>query len=149
MKILIFLFAVAVSLMSCAQKVEEVITTPDGKVIKTDSKDLNPYNLEEIVTEFYKNINDASKLDKLMSFRFYQKTPYNKFKEVILEKSKKFGILKGLKKINTEFSPDKKAVKYTFDIEYDKAKTQEILVLIKENEKDNFKIFEYNYQEIK
>jgi len=148
MKRLIFLFAVTISLISCAQKVEDVITTPDGKVI-TDSKDINPYNLEETVKEFYKNINDASKLDKLMSFRFYQKIPYNKFKEMMSEKSKKFGNVTNINKLNSEFSPDKKAVKYTFDIEYDKTKTQEILVLIKENENDNFKVFEYAYQEIK
>lgn len=148
MKRLIFFFAVTISLISCAQKIEDVITTPDGKVI-TGSKDINPYNLEETVKEFYKNINDASKLDKLMSFRFYQKIPYSKFKEIISEKSKKFGNVKYINKLSSEFSPDKKAVKYTFGIEYDKTKTQEILVLIKENEKDNFKIFEYAYQEIK
>lgn len=148
MKRLIFLFAVTISLISCAQKVEDVITTPDGKVI-TDSKDINPYNLEETVKKFYQNINDASKLDKLMSFRFYQKIPYNKFKEIISEKSKKFGNATNINELNSEFSPDKKAVKYTFNIEYDKTKTQEILVLIKENENDNFKIFEYAYQEIK
>jgi len=148
MKRLIFLFAVTISLISCAQKVEDVITTPDGKVI-TDTKDINPYNLEETVKKFYQNINDASKLDKLMSFRFYQKIPYSKFKEIISEKSKEFGNVKNINKLSSEFSPDKKAVKYTFGIEYDKTKTQEILVLIKENEKDNFKIFEYAYQEIK
>jgi len=150
MKRLILLFIILISLNSCAQnKVEEFITTPDGKRIETKNNDLNPNNLDKTVEEFYNNISEVSKLDNLISFRFYQKIPYNKFKELIDEKYKKFGRLKDIKKINTEFHPDKKAVKYTFDVTYENTKTKESLILIKENEKDNFKIIDYNYQEIK
>lgn len=150
MKRLNLFFIILLSLNSCAQnKVEEFITTPDGKRIETNSNDLNPNSLDKTVEEFYKNIADAAKLDNLISFRFYQKIPYNKFKELMSEKYKKFGDLKDFKKIDTEFSPEKNIVKFTFDIIYENSKTKESLILIKENEKDNFKIFEYNYQEIK
>ena len=139
-----------VSLNSCAQnKAKDIVTDAHGNEINTNNEDINPYNLDKTVEEFYKNINNVSELDKLLSFRFYQKIPYNKFKEMIAEKFKKFGNLENVKKLNFEFSPDKNAVKYTFDIKYNKVKTKETLILIKENEKDNFKILEYNYQEIK
>ena len=95
---------------------------------------------------FYKNIDDASKLDNLMSFRYYQNIPYNKFKELTLKKAEQFGKLKNKKIIGKEFSPDKKAVKYYIEAEYEKANSNEAIILMKENEKDNFKILEYIYE---
>lgn len=145
-KIIIFgLFII--SLNSCAQKkIEEVITDANGKQIKTENKDINSNNLEETIEEFYKNIDDASKLDNLMSFRYYQNIPYNKFKELTLKKAEQFGKLKNKKIIGKEFSPDKKAVKYYIEAEYEKANSNEAIILMKENEKDNFKILEYIYE---
>lgn len=149
MKKFVVFFTICTSLISCAQNKATVITDANGNEIKSNNQDINPNNLEITVEKFYKNINNTSELDQLLSFRFYQKIPYNKFKDITNEKFKKFGNLVNTNKLATEFSPDKKAVKYTFDNVYEKAKTRETLILIKENEKDNFKIFEYNYQEIK
>ena len=147
MKSIAILGLFIISLNSCAQKkTQEIITDANGKQIKTESKDLNPNNLEETVEEFYRNINDATKLDNLMSFRFYQKIPYNKFKELISKKSEQYGKLKNKKIIGKEFSPDKKAVKYYIETEYEKANLKEAIILLKENEKDNFKILEYIYE---
>ena len=147
-KLIIFV-SIILSLNSCAQnKIETKITDANGNEVITNNDDVNPNNLEKTIDEFYLNINDSKKLDNLMSFRFYQKIPYNKFKELMQTKSEKFGVFENKKIEKIEFSPDKNAVKYILDIKYEKTETKEILILIKETEKDNYKIYEYDYQKL-
>lgn len=142
----IFTF-ILMSLNSCAQnKTETIVKDGNGKIIESESKDINQNNVNETLDLFYKNIENSKNLDNLMSFRFYQKMPYNKFTEFTSEKAKKFGKFKDKEVIKIEFNPDKSAVKYFLKVNYENAKTNEELVLIKESEKDNFKINEYNYE---
>ena len=48
-----------------------------------------------------------------------------------------------------ELSEDGKSVAYEFKVKYENATTLENFVLIKETEKDDFKIFGYNLKELK
>ena len=86
-----------ITLSSCAQnKTEEITTDSNGNIIErkeiTNEKELVKTS-EEILEEFYKNQNDIKSLDKLISFRLYQKTPYVKFKETMETKNKVCGKL--------------------------------------------------------
>ncbi|GAA5101158.1 hypothetical protein GCM10023210_40430 [Chryseobacterium ginsengisoli] len=129
------------------KKVETILTNGNGKVLKTKSS--VKYTLEETINQFYKRIDDASKLDNFMSFRFYQKTPYSEFKEWINTKSKKYGAFQRKKLIDEKFAPDNMAVRYIFEVKYAKGNLREILILSKETGKDNFQVYEYNISEIK
>ena len=147
MKFLTIFAFILLSLNSCAQnKTQTIITDGNGKIIESDSKDINQNNLNKTLDLFYKNIENSKNLDNLMSFRFYQKMPYNKFAEFTKQKAKKFGKFKDKEVIKKEFSPEKNAVKYFLKVNYENAETTEELILIKESEKDNFKIYEYNYE---
>lgn len=147
MKILIIFTLILISTNSCAQnKTETIIRDGNGKIINSENKDINQNNLNETLELFYNKIDDSKNLDNLLSFRFYQKMPYNKFKEFTIEKAKKVGKFKTKEVIKEEFSPDKNAVKYLLKVNYENEKTNEELILIKENEKDNFKIYDYNYK---
>ena len=142
----IFTF-ILMSLNSCAQnKTETIVKDGNGKIIESESKDINQNNVNETLDLFYKNIENSKNLDNLMSFRFYQKMPYNKFTEFTSQKAKKFGKFKNKEVIKKEFSPEKNAVKFFVKVNYENVETNEELVLIKESEKDNFKIYEYNHE---
>ncbi len=137
-----------ITLSSCAQnKTEEITTDNNGNIIVrkeiTNEKELVKTS-EEILEEFYKNQNDIESLDKLISFRSYQKTPYVKFKETMETKNKVCGKLIEKKIVEKEFSEDKKAIRYKILVNYEKKKTIEQIVMIKETENSNFLIFDYN-----
>jgi hypothetical protein len=137
-----------ITLSSCAQnKTEEITTDSNGNVIErkeiTNEKEVVKTS-EEILEDFYKNQNDIKSLDKLISFRLYQKTPYVKFKETMETKNKVCGKLIEKKIVEKEFSEDKKAIKYKIFVNYEKKKTIEQIVMIKETENSNFQIFDYN-----
>ncbi|WP_394666108.1 hypothetical protein [uncultured Chryseobacterium sp.] len=128
------------------EKIETVIANSNGKVLET--KKPVKYSIEETINQFYKRINSPSKLDELMSFRFYQKTPYSKFKELINSKSEKYGVYIERKLISEKFSPDNMAATYIFNVKYTKGNLKEILILSKETITDNFQVYQYNVSEI-
>ena len=129
------------------KKIETIITNGNGKILET--KKTVKYSVEETIHQFYKRINDPSKLDELMNFRFYQKTPYSEFKKLINSKSEKYGVYKERKLISEKFSPDNMAVAYVFNVKYTKGNLKEILILSKETATDNFQVYQYNVSEIK
>lgn len=83
-------------------------------------------------------------MDKLISFRFYQKSPYVKFKETMETKYKLCGKYIDKEIVETEYSADKRAVRLKLNVKYEKKNTIEQIVLIKESENSNFEVFEYN-----
>ena len=148
--LLILLLSFAIN--SCAQNkseeiIEEVITDSNGKIISKDiiSKDKKrTLNSEDVLEEFYSNLKNIDELDKLISHRFYQKSPYVKFKEGMETKYKLCGEFIDKEIVETEYSADKKAVRLKLNVKYEKKKTIEQIVLIKESENSDFNIFEYN-----
>jgi hypothetical protein len=96
---------------------------------------------EEVLDRFYLNI---EKLDNLISFRFYQKTPYVKFKETMKEKYNICGEFIDKKIIETEYSAEKNAVRFKLEVKYKNKNTIEQIVLIKEFENSSFEVYEYN-----
>ena len=125
-----------------AEYIEKFIKTnghlpnvPSAKEVKE-----NGLELGNIVTIQQEKIEE---LDKCMSFRFYQKTPYSKFKEIMASKNKLCGKFITKKVIETEYSPDKKAVRYKIQATYETKNTVEQIIMIKESEQSKFEIFEY------
>jgi len=101
---------------------------------------------ETIINVFYSNAESENykALDTLMSFQFYQGTPYKQFVQMINNKNKVFG------KINKKSLGKYKIVKSTnstdtihlgYIVDYQKAHTKESFTLIKENK--DFKILKY------
>lgn len=149
----IFLFLLlSITLNSCAQNkseeiIEEVRTDSNGNIIskKIISKDKNSIlNYEEVLEKFYLNLKNIDELDKLISFRFYQKSPYVKFKETMKAKYKLCGEFIDKKIVETEYSADKKAIRLILNVKYKKKNTIEQIILIKESDNSNFEIFEYD-----
>ncbi|NUY82755.1 hypothetical protein HUK80_17765 [Flavobacterium sp. MAH-1] len=138
--ILLFVFAISFS------QVKEEIIDSDGKKIETNKS--NDYLLKksahEIADLFYLNQNDVNKIDPLISIYFYKKTPYYKLKEILIEKNKSFGKFKSKKLIETFKKDDLKAIKFTFEVTYEKLKTTEELILVKEHSNNPYQVFEYN-----
>jgi hypothetical protein len=137
---------------SCGQnKTEEVIINQDGKIInqtENNGENDNDKNVssDRIINKFYENQTDIKELDKLMSFRFYQKTPYSKFKESMIQKNIEFGKLIEKKITKTEFSEDNNAISVKLNVTYENETTIEKIVLIRETEKSIYKIFEYDLE---
>lgn len=101
---------------------------------------------ETVINAFYNNIESENykALDTLMSFQFYQKTPYKQFIQMINNKNKVFG------KIDKKSLGKYKIVKSTnstdtihlgYIVDYENAHTKESFTLIKENK--DFKILKY------
>jgi hypothetical protein len=149
---ILYLFFLS-SLFTLAQNKSEVIieeTTVDnnGKVIsKRTSNDkeiiLSP---EEVLIKFYNNQDKIEELDKLNSFRFYQKTPFSKFKENMESKKKLYGKFISKKIITIDSTPDKKAVKYKVEVTYEKKNTTEQIIMIRETENSKYEIYDYVYE---
>ena len=139
------IFILLVFTVSFSQVKEEIISS-DGKRTKTNNS--NDYLLKksakEIADLFYLNQSDVEKIDPLISIYFYKKTPYYKLKEFLIEKHKSFGKLKSKKLIETFKKDDLKAVKFTFEVMYEKQKTVEELILVKEHSNNPYQVFEYN-----
>ena len=59
-----------------------------------------------------------------------------------------FGKLTDYKIVETKYSDDKKAVAINTEVQYEKIKTTEQIVLIKETDDSNYQVFEYNVKRI-
>ncbi len=111
-------FIFIITIVSCAQSkseetVKDVIVNNKGKIISKETISnykKKPFTAEEILTKFYNNQKDIDELEELISFRFYQKTPYIKFKEIMELKNNLCGEFISKKILETEYSDDKKAV---------------------------------------
>ncbi|WP_027385136.1 hypothetical protein [Chryseobacterium gregarium] len=101
---------------------------------------------EIIVNTFYKNKESENfkDLDTLMSFRFYQNTPYKEFIHMLSTKNKEYG------KINKKSLAKYKIVKSTkstdtlhfgYEVDYMNVHTKESFTLIQEDK--GFKILKY------
>lgn len=145
----IFYFLILTFSFSYAQnKKGEILTDAQGNVIEKkeviEKENNKPETANEILKEFYLNQNNIEKLDKLISFRFYQKITYTEFKKTMESKFTACGKLLGYKIVQTEYSDDKKAIRINTDVRYENMSTIEQIVLIKESDKSNFQVFEYN-----
>lgn len=103
---------------------------------------------EIIVNEFYTKSEqkDYKAIDSIMSFRFYQATPYKDFINILIEKNKKFGKVR--KKSLEKYKIIKSAtdtIHLGYDVDYKNTHTKESFTLIKEN--GHFKILKYYISE--
>jgi len=96
---------------------------------------------EIIIDVFYKNQTDYKVLDTLISYRFYQTTPYSKFKEFMIEKDNSVGDFKSKELIKVKTSINNYLL-FEYKVNYDKKSTTEIFRL--EKEQDKYKIVRYN-----
>lgn len=125
------------------------VIEPKGEnksLIHKSDKNYN-FNPEKVINYFYENIESPEKLDNIISFRFYQKTPYNRFKEMIIFKNNHFGKLIKKNIIKTEYSDDGMSINYFIKAKYENLEANEQIIMIKESEKDNFSIYEYNVKQ--
>lgn len=141
-----FIFALiitAIPLLLSAQNSDASVI--NGKTITDKSGNTKnlPSEPEDVVNYFYTNISDIKKLDKVISFRFYQKTPAYKFKEIMAIISNANGEFLSKEIVSHKYSPDKKSVIYIIKVTYEKQITKETLILIQENPNDRFEVYEY------
>lgn len=126
-------------------KLEEVLVDPNGKVIsKTKLKKSITRSPEKTIEIFYKNQNNIKIIDPLISFRFYQKTPYYKLKEILAEKDKTCGKFIKNTLIKTKTSEDKNSIAYLYNVTYQNLKTIEEIILKRESINDDFQVYVYN-----
>ncbi|WP_163401515.1 hypothetical protein [Flavobacterium fluviatile] len=148
--ITIILMLIICSISRGQNKTEDILVDSNGKVIsKSKIKNTEKISSEKTIEMFYKYQNNIEKLSPLISFRFYQKTPYYKFKEILKEKNKSCGKLIEKTLMKSETSTDKKSIGYAYKVTYQNIKTVEEIVLIKESENDNFQVYIYNIKKAK
>jgi hypothetical protein len=139
-----FLFIFLNSFLLNAQVVTNEITENAKKEKLFEKKtDLKDTKEENIIDFFYKNLDDVRKIDNVLSFRFYQKTPYNKFKEIMENKNNRFGKMLEKKILKIEYSKDKMKVIFLLEVKYLNETTKEQILMIKESVTDNYSIIEY------
>ena len=139
-----FLFIFLNSFLLNAQVVTNEITENAKKEKLFEKKtDLKDTKEENIIDFFYKNLDDVRKIDNVLSFRFYQKTPYNKFKEIMENKNNRFGKILEKKILKIEYSKDKMKVIFLLEVKYLNETTKEQILMIKESVTDNYSIIEY------
>ncbi|PWN57541.1 hypothetical protein [Chryseobacterium viscerum] len=99
---------------------------------------------EIVVDEFYikSEQKNYKAIDSIMSFRFYQTTPYKEFINILIEKNKEFGKVrkKSLEKYKIVKSVTD-TIHLGYNVEYKNTHTKESFTLIKED--GNFKILKY------
>lgn len=141
-KISMFFFLLSITAFSQNAVIEEIVPKNDKVITKTKySKTAKNENI--IIDKFYLSQNNGKVLDSLMSFRFYQKTPYNKFKKIIESKVNSFGKFVDKTLINRKKSNDGITI-YKFKVRYERITTIEEIGLFRENEKDSYHIISYN-----
>ena len=100
---------------------------------------------EVIVNKFYNKIEQKNYIgmDSLISFRFYQNTPYNDFKTFLNKKDKEFGKIKKktLRKSKIIKMPTSDTLHLGYEVNYTNTSTKESFTLIKEDK--DFKILKY------
>lgn len=117
-----------------------------GTLLFSGCKQSEIKNGESVINAFYKNLESENykNLDTLMSFQFYQNTPYKEFIQMLHENNKEFG------KINKKSLGKYKIIKSTnstdtlhlgYEVNYKNVHTKESFTLIKE--KKDFKILKY------
>ena len=116
-----------------------------SKTVINSNKREKSLSAEEIADLFYKNQNNVKQLNSLMSFRFYQKTPYFKFKEIMEQKNQAFGKFVNKTLINVS-NPEKGTTIHKYKVNYKKRSTVEEVGLIKEDEGDSYEVISYNIQ---
>lgn len=94
------------------------------------STDENLQKAENVVSQFYKfeNQMNYSGIDSLISFKFYQKTPYSKLVSILKEKNKIVGHFKNknLEDYRVNFSTNQPNTIYLeYKVEYSKTTTRE------------------------
>jgi hypothetical protein len=126
-------------------KHEDQLVDPNGKVISTTKvKNLKIRSSEETIELFYKNLNNIEELDHLINFRFYQKTPYYKFKEIMKEKNNATGEFIEKTLLKTKTSDDKNSIAYLYNVTYKNIKTTETITLIRESKDNSFDVYYYD-----
>lgn len=145
-KLLIFLLIMIPTIFIAQEVQTEELRDAKGnlisKTIVNPNKREKSLNAKETADLFYKNQNNVKLLNSLMSFHFYQKTPYFKFKEIMEQKNKVFG--KFLSKTLISISnPEKGITVHKYKVNYEKQSTVEEIGLIKESE-DSYEIISYN-----
>lgn len=141
--LILMLFITSISIGQA--KLREVTVDPNGKVIsKTTVKKSTYRSPEKTIEMFYENQDDIKALDPLISFRFYQKTPYYKLNEILEQKNKSCGKFVEKTLVKTKTSDDKNSIAYLYNVTYKNMKTTEEIVLIRESTNDNFQVYIYN-----
>lgn len=137
-------FTLLIHMCVCAQN-KDITINGDGKIIPdTSLKDGKlPSKEEDVLAYFYANISDVTKIDKIVSFRFYQKTPYVKFRELLQQINKRTGKVIQKEVLKKEFSNDKKSVMFILKVTYEKLVANEKLIFIQESAGERFEVYEY------
>lgn len=99
---------------------------------------------ELVIESFYMNQNNIKVLDTLLSYRFYQNTPYNKFRDFIIEKNNLVGKFNTKELVNAKLSINEYLM-FEYKVSYDRKTWNETFRLEKEN--GVFKIVNYNIKE--
>ncbi|WP_347065407.1 hypothetical protein [Flavobacterium sp. WV_118_3] len=146
-KLLIFLLIMIPTIFIAQEVQTEELRDANGKLISktviNPNKREKSLTAEEIADLFYKNQNNVKHLNSLMSFRFYQKTPYFKFKEIMEQKNQTFGKFLN-KTLISVTNPEKGITIHKYKVNYKKRTTVEEIGFIKENEGDSYEVISYN-----
>ncbi|WP_300486772.1 hypothetical protein [Flavobacterium sp.] len=103
-------------------------------------------SVESLTDFFYKNISNIKEIDKIMSYKFYQTTPFKEFSKLIESKNTQFGKFISKEVIKVEYSNDKHKATIFLKVKYSKVESKEQIVFLKEFEKDSYNIVEYFVQ---
>lgn len=145
----ILLFILSFSIYSQEYEIiEEVVTDSNNKVIsKNEFKKYTFKTPEDLLDFFYKNQTKIETLNSIISYRMYQATPYDKFKDILNAKISICGELTEKHIIKKEFSDDKLSVMFDLKVKYNKLNTLEKVILIRESLEADFKVYQYNIKE--
>lgn len=128
--------------------VEEVVQDSDGKVVSVTSAKVYKYSdAEELLDLFYKHQFDLEVLEPLISYRMFEVTPYDRFKEMLQAKNNMCGAFIKKQIISVDSSENQLILIYELKVEYEKAKTLEKVYLVREKESNKFKVLKYLIQE--
>lgn len=141
MKYIIYLF-LFIPFFTFSQ-VKEIITDSKGNESTYSNGKIGEINPDKLLDLFYKNQEQIKELDRLMSSKFYQQTPYVKFKEIMENKNQLVGKYKSRKLTKVDKQDNGLKIIYDLKVTYEKRNTTEQIVLIKRSEKDNFQIIGY------
>jgi hypothetical protein len=128
--------------------IEEVVQDSDGKVVSVTSAKVYKYSdAEELLDLFYKHQFDLEVLEPLISYRMFEVTPYDRFKEMLQAKNNMCGAFIKKQIISVDSSENQLILIYELKVEYEKAKTLEKVYLVREKESNKFKVLKYLIQE--
>ena len=124
----------------------DITIDANKKEVVTSNDAFKSNSIESLTNYFYGNIGNIKKIDKIISYKFYQATPYKDFSKLMESKNVQFGKFISKEVVKIEYSDHRNKATVFLRVKYSNIESNEQIVFFKESAKEGYNIVEYKIQ---